>query len=146
VGPGPAFSPSHYVIPRSVSLRVSPRVCVALTSPPTLQRGGAVKFDLVLMALALEQVRFASTAMRMPAMSPTMTEGGVASWKKSEGESFAAGDVLLEVVSGALASPRLPMMSLDALSWGSCEGSSCGEPLLMGVGNRQGDHRCRSAR
>ncbi|RSH82283.1 hypothetical protein EHS25_005993 [Saitozyma podzolica] len=30
-------------------------------------------------------------------MSPTMTEGGVASWKKSEGESFAAGDVLLEV-------------------------------------------------
>ncbi|KLO20239.1 dihydrolipoamide acetyltransferase [Schizopora paradoxa] len=33
----------------------------------------------------------------MPAMSPTMTEGGVASWKKKEGESFAAGDVLLEV-------------------------------------------------
>ena len=34
----------------------------------------------------------------MPAMSPTMTEGGVASWKKKEGESFAAGDVLLEIV------------------------------------------------
>jgi pyruvate dehydrogenase E2 component (dihydrolipoamide acetyltransferase) len=33
----------------------------------------------------------------MPAMSPTMTEGGIASWKKKEGESFAAGDVLLEV-------------------------------------------------
>ncbi|OCF32721.1 pyruvate dehydrogenase X component [Kwoniella heveanensis BCC8398] len=30
-------------------------------------------------------------------MSPTMTEGGIASWKKNEGESFAAGDVLLEV-------------------------------------------------
>lgn len=37
--------------------------------------------------------------MAMPAMSPTMTEGGIASWKKNEGESFAAGDVLLEVAS-----------------------------------------------
>ncbi|EIN14172.1 pyruvate dehydrogenase [Punctularia strigosozonata HHB-11173 SS5] len=33
----------------------------------------------------------------MPAMSPTMTEGGIANWKKKEGESFAAGDVLLEI-------------------------------------------------
>ena len=31
-------------------------------------------------------------------MSPTMTEGGIASWKKAEGEAFAAGDVLLEIV------------------------------------------------
>jgi pyruvate/2-oxoglutarate dehydrogenase complex dihydrolipoamide acyltransferase (E2) component len=31
-------------------------------------------------------------------MSPTMTEGGIASWKKSEGDNFAAGDVLLEIV------------------------------------------------
>lgn len=30
-------------------------------------------------------------------MSPTMTEGGIASWKKKEGESFAAGDVILEI-------------------------------------------------
>lgn len=30
-------------------------------------------------------------------MSPTMTEGGIAGWKKEEGESFAAGDVLLEI-------------------------------------------------
>jgi len=36
--------------------------------------------------------------MEMPAMSPTMTEGGIASWKKQEGESFTAGDVLLEIV------------------------------------------------
>ncbi|KAK4689160.1 hypothetical protein P7C73_g934, partial [Tremellales sp. Uapishka_1] len=35
--------------------------------------------------------------MRMPAMSPTMTEGGITGWKKEEGESFQAGDVLLEV-------------------------------------------------
>jgi hypothetical protein len=34
----------------------------------------------------------------MPAMSPTMTEGGIASWKKAEGEAFSAGDVLLEIV------------------------------------------------
>ncbi|CCL98976.1 uncharacterized protein FIBRA_00984 [Fibroporia radiculosa] len=33
----------------------------------------------------------------MPAMSPTMTEGGIAAWKKKEGETFAAGDVVLEI-------------------------------------------------
>lgn len=33
----------------------------------------------------------------MPAMSPTMTEGGIASWKKQEGDSFTAGDVLVEI-------------------------------------------------
>ncbi|PNS21478.1 hypothetical protein CAC42_1257 [Sphaceloma murrayae] len=30
-------------------------------------------------------------------MSPTMTEGNIASWKVKEGESFSAGDVLLEI-------------------------------------------------
>jgi len=30
-------------------------------------------------------------------MSPTMTEGGIASWKKKEGDAFTAGDVLLEI-------------------------------------------------
>ncbi|KNZ73403.1 Dihydrolipoyllysine-residue acetyltransferase component of pyruvate dehydrogenase complex, mitochondrial [Termitomyces sp. J132] len=33
----------------------------------------------------------------MPAMSPTMSEGGIAAWKKKEGEAFATGDVLLEI-------------------------------------------------
>lgn len=28
-----------------------------------------------------------------------MSEGGIASWKKKEGESFTVGDVLLEIVS-----------------------------------------------
>ncbi|KAH7889969.1 single hybrid motif-containing protein [Phlebopus sp. FC_14] len=41
--------------------------------------------------------RYAITNLEMPAMSPTMTEGGIASWKKKEGESFAAGEVLLEI-------------------------------------------------
>lgn len=33
----------------------------------------------------------------MPALSPTMTEGNIANWKLKEGESFSAGDVLLEI-------------------------------------------------
>jgi hypothetical protein len=42
--------------------------------------------------------RNALTKMTMPAMSPTMTEGGISSWKKAEGEAFSSGDVLLEIV------------------------------------------------
>jgi pyruvate dehydrogenase E2 component (dihydrolipoamide acetyltransferase) len=42
--------------------------------------------------------RNALSQFNMPAMSPTMSEGGIASWKKKEGESFSAGDVLLEIV------------------------------------------------
>ena len=42
--------------------------------------------------------RNALSRFNMPAMSPTMTEGGIASWKKKEGETFATGDVLLEIV------------------------------------------------
>ncbi|KAJ7815501.1 single hybrid motif-containing protein [Mycena olivaceomarginata] len=41
--------------------------------------------------------RRAITHLEMPAMSPTMTEGGIAGWKKKTGESFTAGDVLLEI-------------------------------------------------
>ncbi|KAJ7225405.1 dihydrolipoamide acetyltransferase [Mycena pura] len=41
--------------------------------------------------------RSALSQFNMPAMSPTMTEGGIAAWKKKEGESFATGDVLLEI-------------------------------------------------
>ena len=33
----------------------------------------------------------------MPALSPTMTEGNIATWRVKEGESFAAGDILLEI-------------------------------------------------
>lgn len=33
----------------------------------------------------------------MPAMSPTMTEGNISSWKLKEGDSFSTGDVLLEI-------------------------------------------------
>ncbi|KAK0465187.1 pyruvate dehydrogenase [Desarmillaria tabescens] len=41
--------------------------------------------------------RHALSPFNMPAMSPTMSEGGIASWKKKEGETFSSGDVLLEV-------------------------------------------------
>ncbi|QRV97779.1 2-oxoglutarate dehydrogenase E2 component (dihydrolipoamide succinyltransferase) [Ceratobasidium sp. AG-Ba] len=41
--------------------------------------------------------RHALSKFSMPAMSPTMTEGGIASWKKKEGESYTAGDILLEI-------------------------------------------------
>ncbi|KKY14282.1 putative pyruvate dehydrogenase protein x component [Phaeomoniella chlamydospora] len=33
----------------------------------------------------------------MPALSPTMTEGNIATWKVKEGDSFQAGDILLEI-------------------------------------------------
>ena len=32
-----------------------------------------------------------------PSLSPTMTHGGIASWKKKEGEFVAAGDILAEI-------------------------------------------------
>ena len=39
----------------------------------------------------------ALTKFQMPAMSPTMTEGGIASWKLKEGDTFTTGDVLVEI-------------------------------------------------
>ena len=38
-----------------------------------------------------------ATAVRMPALSPTMTHGKVARWLKAEGEKVASGDVLAEI-------------------------------------------------
>ena len=35
--------------------------------------------------------------VKMPALSPTMTEGKIVSWDKKEGDSLAVGDVILEV-------------------------------------------------
>ena len=52
---------------------------------------------LTRLALRTSAPRSALSKFAMPAMSPTMTEGGIASWKKKEGEAFAAGDVLVEI-------------------------------------------------
>jgi acetyl/propionyl-CoA carboxylase alpha subunit len=43
------------------------------------------------------QASLAAQSFNMPALSPTMTEGSIASWKIKEGDSFSAGDVLLEI-------------------------------------------------
>ncbi|KAK4186527.1 hypothetical protein QBC35DRAFT_387028 [Podospora australis] len=42
-------------------------------------------------------IALAAQNFSMPALSPTMTEGNIASWKVKEGEKFQAGDVLLEI-------------------------------------------------
>lgn len=49
-------------------------------------------------ALHVSARRDAVSNFLFPAMSPTMTEGGIASWKKKEGDTFEAGDILLEIV------------------------------------------------
>ena len=53
----------------------------------------------ILVALHGSAQRTAVSKFLFPAMSPTMTEGGIASWKKKEGESFSTGDILLEIAS-----------------------------------------------
>jgi hypothetical protein len=70
--------------------------------------------------------RRAITNLEMPAMSPTMTEGGITSWKKKEGESFSTGEVLLEIVRVT-----------------PCSSSSV---LLPVSGNGQGNDRRRGTR
>jgi pyruvate dehydrogenase E2 component (dihydrolipoamide acetyltransferase) len=37
------------------------------------------------------------TSLDMPALSPTMTTGNIASWKKAEGDAIAAGDIIAEI-------------------------------------------------
>lgn len=39
----------------------------------------------------------AASVFKMPAMSPTMSEGGIIAWKVKPGDAFSAGDVILEV-------------------------------------------------
>ncbi|WFC98185.1 dihydrolipoyllysine-residue acetyltransferase [Malassezia yamatoensis] len=51
----------------------------------------------------------------MPAMSPTMQDGGIASWHKKEGESYATGDVLLEIQAQA-GSKHVPVNSVIAIT------------------------------
>ena len=63
----------------------------------------------------------------MPAMSPTMTEGGIAQWKKQEGETFSAGDVLLEIVRHGI----------GTMAWNGAH--------AFDSGNRQGYYRCRGS-
>ncbi|CAI6336069.1 unnamed protein product [Periconia digitata] len=43
------------------------------------------------------QTSLGAQNFNMPALSPTMTEGNIANWRVKEGDSFVAGDVLLEI-------------------------------------------------
>jgi hypothetical protein len=52
----------------------------------------------LLAGLATSARRDAFSKYTFPAMSPTMTEGGIAAWKKQVGDSFTAGDVVFEIV------------------------------------------------
>lgn len=70
----------------------------------------------------------------MPAMSPTMKEGGISSWKVQEGAAFSAGDVLLEIVR---APPR-------ACANSGRRADGCGS-LCVCAGDGQGDDRRRGA-
>jgi len=47
--------------------------------------------------LSTSSARRAVTPFKMPAMSPTMTEGGISSWKVQPGQSFSTGDIILEI-------------------------------------------------
>lgn len=70
----------------------------------------------------------------MPAMSPTMTEGGIASWKVKDGDKFSAGDVLLEIVS-RLTGLKVEFTKLTTV-----------QPVFFLLGNGQGNNGCRSTR
>lgn len=65
-----------------------------------------------------------------------MTEGGLATWKVKEGQSFSAGDVLLEIVSS-----RVPLESPPAVAL-----LTMLVPLLPRLGNGQSHNGRRSAR
>ena len=51
----------------------------------------------VVVAVSSSGVARVTSALNMPAMSPTMTEGTVTEWKVNVGDSFTAGDVLCQV-------------------------------------------------
>lgn len=99
--------------------------------PPSRVSSPAVSFTLSIVSYVYQSPGIHVSARRnalskftMPAMSPTMTEGGIAEWKKKEGETFVAGDVLLEIV---------------------CSSSFTFTQFLIStrVGNRQGNYRRR---
>src|SRR3546814_12495971 len=80
----------------------------------------------------------------MPALSPTMTEGKLAKWLKSEGDSVVAGDVLAEIETDKAT------MAVEAVDEGKlgkilvqegAEGLEVKPPiaLLHGEGEAEGD-------
>ncbi|EMG49946.1 PDX1 Pyruvate dehydrogenase complex protein X component [Candida maltosa Xu316] len=50
-----------------------------------------------LRSIHTSSVYYAASVFKMPAMSPTMSEGGIVSWKIKPGDTYNAGDAILEV-------------------------------------------------
>lgn len=88
----PTFAlPTTFSLPSRVSL------AIASFRPCRLHHSRLSRYDLRTTAMRTSAPASALSKFHMPAMSPTMTEGGIASWKKKEGDTFAAGDVLVEI-------------------------------------------------
>lgn len=85
---------SNSSIPYGLSIRpCSLQAYVVITASHCLQTS-----DLFVIEIHASARRNALSKFTMPAMSPTMTEGGIAQWKVKEGQKYSAGDVLLEIV------------------------------------------------
>lgn len=56
-----------------------------------------VRQDANIRGFRTSVIGLATQSFTMPALSPTMTEGNIAKWNVKEGDSFSAGDVLLEI-------------------------------------------------
>lgn len=56
-----------------------------------------LRYDVPARGFRSSAACLAAQNFTMPALSPTMTEGNIASWKVKEGDTFSAGDVLLEI-------------------------------------------------
>ncbi|KAJ1915049.1 pyridoxine biosynthesis protein [Mycoemilia scoparia] len=72
--------------------------------------------------------RAEATNFLMPALSPTMTEGGIATWLKKEGESFSAGDLILQIETDKA------QMDVEAQDDGIMEGAqniAVGTPIAI---------------
>lgn len=66
-------------------------------SPPNVDSSPSVASTVA--GLSTSASRAALSKYTFPAMSPTMTEGGIARWNKKDGEAFGPGDVIFEIVS-----------------------------------------------
>ncbi|KAM7189271.1 pyruvate dehydrogenase complex protein X component, mitochondrial [Rhypophila sp. PSN 637] len=59
--------------------------------------GRALRQDVAGRGFRTSAAALAAQNFTMPALSPTMTEGNIATWRVKEGDKFVAGDVLLEI-------------------------------------------------
>ena len=72
------------------------RTATAMLALRTVRTTRALRAPLVASRRLLSSLP-PHTVVGLPALSPTMTQGNLAAWKKAEGEEIAAGDVIAEV-------------------------------------------------